>query len=166
MDSRQGAKHAKKNKLEIRNPKFETVSNDRKSESSKQSRFGFRNWDLSLWVCFGFRYSDFGFCFIGVPSTSLRTCLAPLREIFRVSVAVLPHEVLRGGLRATTLEYCGTSSAAIPGRTDDHWQERSISGKQGDIAEKAFLAITTYIARDYSRLAAIEARALRSEGSA
>jgi hypothetical protein len=25
------------------------------SERSKQARFGFRNWDLSLWVCFGFR---------------------------------------------------------------------------------------------------------------
>jgi len=33
----------------------------KKSESLKQARFGFRNWDLSLWVCFGFRYSDFGF---------------------------------------------------------------------------------------------------------
>jgi len=148
MDSRQGAKHAKKNKLEIRNPKFETVSNDRKSESSKQSRFGFRI--LFHWRPFDVAQDMLGAFARDIPSFSCG------------SAARGPS----WWLRATTLEYCETSSAAIPGRTDDHWQERSISGKQGDIAEKAFLAIMTYIARDYSRLAAIEARALRSKGSA
>jgi len=48
-------------KFEARNPKFETISIGQNLENSKQARFGFRNWDLSLSVCFGFRYSDFGF---------------------------------------------------------------------------------------------------------
>ena len=66
--SRKGAKAAKYKqncKFETRNPKFETISNGQKSETSKQARFRFCNWDLSLWVCFGFRYSSFGFCFGG-----------------------------------------------------------------------------------------------------
>jgi hypothetical protein len=52
-------------KFEARNPKFETISNDQKTETSKQTRFGFRNWDLSLLGCFGprdsfdIRISDF-----------------------------------------------------------------------------------------------------------
>ena len=36
--------------------------------------------------------------FFAAPSTLLRTCFAPLREIFRVLVAAPSHQVLRGGL--------------------------------------------------------------------
>ena len=36
--------------------------------------------------------------FFAVPSTLLRTCFAPLREIFRVLVAAPPHRDLRGSL--------------------------------------------------------------------
>jgi len=71
--SREDAKATKDQQhyeFKTRNPKFETISNGQKSESSKQARFGFRNWDLNLRVCFGprgfFRYSDFGFYFGGV----------------------------------------------------------------------------------------------------
>jgi hypothetical protein len=43
-----GANYKQNCKCETRNPKFETISNSQKSESSKQARFGFRNWDLSI----------------------------------------------------------------------------------------------------------------------
>jgi hypothetical protein len=33
-------------KSQIRNPKFETISNDQKIQSSKPARFGFCTWDL------------------------------------------------------------------------------------------------------------------------
>ncbi len=43
-----GAKHKQDYKFETRNPKFETLSNGQKSENSKQTRFGFHNWNLDL----------------------------------------------------------------------------------------------------------------------
>jgi hypothetical protein len=43
------------NKFETRNPKFETISNAQKSETSKQTRFGFRHWGLTFRL---FRISD------------------------------------------------------------------------------------------------------------
>jgi len=45
-------------KREIRNPKFETNANDQNGQNSKRARFEFRYCSS---VCFGFRYSDFGF---------------------------------------------------------------------------------------------------------
>jgi hypothetical protein len=65
--SRKGAKGAKTKKFETRNPKFETISNDQNKSNSKQASFGFGVLDfpdlrfISLGVCFGFRYLDFGF---------------------------------------------------------------------------------------------------------
>jgi len=56
----------------IRSTKFETIPNDRKRQCSKRNasdwRFGFyRNLRFYLaQICFGFRYSNFGFCFKGV----------------------------------------------------------------------------------------------------
>jgi len=47
----------KKAKLEIRNPKFETIPNDQKTQNSKQGRFGFC---ISNFLCL-FRISSFGF---------------------------------------------------------------------------------------------------------
>jgi len=49
-------------KLETQNSKFETISNDQKSESFKQARFGFCNWDLTFFGVvsdFDIRISDF-----------------------------------------------------------------------------------------------------------
>jgi len=54
-------------KLEIRNPKFETNSNDQKTRNSKQISFEFGVLEFPdfrfVWrrVCFGFRISCFGF---------------------------------------------------------------------------------------------------------
>jgi hypothetical protein len=62
--ARKGAEDAKYSmgKLESRNPKFETNLNDqKKQEFLNKLVWGFRNSDLSFSVCFGFRYSDFGF---------------------------------------------------------------------------------------------------------
>jgi hypothetical protein len=64
-------------KFEIRNSKqFQMI---KKAESSKQIGFGFdfHSWDLGFWVCFGFRYSSFGFCFAGV----LRNNLGAIEKI-------------------------------------------------------------------------------------
>ena len=47
----------------VRNSKCETNPNDQNEAFNVRNspRFGFWNWDLTLRVCFGFRYSDFGF---------------------------------------------------------------------------------------------------------
>jgi hypothetical protein len=68
-------------KFEIRSTKLETNSNDQKIQRvSSDECQGTRNFPLdtrpSTLVPFGFRYSDFRFCFPGAPSTLLRTCLA------------------------------------------------------------------------------------------
>jgi len=58
--SRKDAKAAK-------SKKFETISNDQNKSNSKRASFGFGVLDFAdlrficLEVCFGFRYSDFGF---------------------------------------------------------------------------------------------------------
>jgi hypothetical protein len=53
-------------KLEIRNSKqFQMVKNQKLPNKPVSD---FRNLDLRLWVCFGFRYSDFGICFAGISS--------------------------------------------------------------------------------------------------
>src|SRR4029077_6852602 len=53
------APHKQNCKSETRNPNFETISNGQKSESSKQARFGLRNWGfMSLGL---FRISIFEF---------------------------------------------------------------------------------------------------------
>jgi hypothetical protein len=73
--SRKDAKAAKSKKFETRSPcpqpgrraKFETISNDQNKSNSKRASFGFGVLDFAdlrficLEVCFGFRYSDFGF---------------------------------------------------------------------------------------------------------
>jgi hypothetical protein len=63
--SRRKAKYAKEReaeeKLETRNPKFETNPSDQKAQNSKPTRFGFPFFALGF-VCFGlFRISIFGF---------------------------------------------------------------------------------------------------------
>jgi hypothetical protein len=56
-----------KRKFEYRNPKFETNSNDEnpKTPNKPKSDSGFENLPdfrfIELLLCFGFRYSDFGF---------------------------------------------------------------------------------------------------------
>src|SRR6266508_335345 len=46
-------------KFEARNPKFETIRSDQKTQNSKQTVSRFHNLDLGFSVCFGFRNSDF-----------------------------------------------------------------------------------------------------------
>jgi len=52
-----------KQELKYRNPKFETNLNDQKAEIPNKlvSDFEICFLPLSVPVCFGFRYSDFGF---------------------------------------------------------------------------------------------------------
>jgi hypothetical protein len=59
-------------KLEFRNSKLETNSNDLKAEI-RNGTFGILNFDLALFrFCFGFRYSDFAFCLLGSRPTCWR----------------------------------------------------------------------------------------------
>jgi hypothetical protein len=66
-EKRVSRKGAKNKKFEARNPKFETISNDQNMSNYKKASFGFGVLNfpnlrfICLGVCFGFRYSDFGF---------------------------------------------------------------------------------------------------------
>ena len=46
-------------KSEARNSNFETISNDQSSKRGNTNVWIIRN--LKIWICFGFRYSDFEF---------------------------------------------------------------------------------------------------------
>src|SRR5215470_17785918 len=66
--------------FEAPNPKFETIANDRNKQNSKQVPFESGVSDFPhlrfVWirVCFGSRYSDFGFVSLPAPRSSCRYC--------------------------------------------------------------------------------------------
>ena len=66
-----------RNKLEILNP---NIQNHPREAQNRSCRL-FRALDFVLWICFGFRYSDFGFLPCGRISS---TCTSPVKKTLTV----------------------------------------------------------------------------------